>query len=289
MLKEHLRGGIFMNWPNSILMVSPNGFRVEYAINPFMKDANGQLQKVNSQKALVQWEHIRDLYVKLGLPVEVIPGDPNFPDMVFCANQCFPFLDSHRKKNVVLGRMKSSQRQGEVKHFREWANQKGFRIHEITDYDFEGCGDAIWNFETGEIFGGHGYRTDVNAYRHLERIIGGPVHRLKLQDPNFYHLDTCFAILNGETAAYVEEAFDHEGLALLKDRFKNLVRIKKEEALKCFAGNCFSPNGRDVLLHPGAQEFCQALSRLGFTIHEVDTSEFLKAGGSVFCIKQTLF
>ena len=278
-----------MKWPDTILMVSPRGYRVEYAINPFMKDAQGRLKQVDAAKAEAQWKQIKGLYEKLGLTVEVLDGDSTFPDMVFCANQCFPFIDKNGRKSVVLSRMRSPERQGEVRHFGVWAESKGYQVHAITDCFFEGCGDALWNFETGEVFGGIGPRTEARAYDQLEKIIGQSVHRLKLCDPNFYHMDTCLSILNKNTAAYVEAAFNQEGRALLKQKFSNLIPIKMNEALECFAGNCFSPNGKDVLLHPGATDLTANLRQLGFTIHEINTSEFLKAGGSVFCMKQTLF
>lgn len=278
-----------MAWPNTILMVSPEGFRVEYAINPFMHDADGRLKQVDSAKAEKQWQKLKALYEKLGLKVAVLDGDSTFPDMVFCANQCFPFVDRAGRKSVVLARMRSPQRQGEVAHFRDWAENEGYQVFAITDCYFEGCGDALWNFETGEIFGGVGPRTELRAYDRLEKIVGQPVHRLRLCDPNFYHMDTCLSILNANTAVYVDEAFDDEGRAVLKKKFSNLLKIKLNEAMEFFAGNCFSPNGRDVLLHPGSVTLTASLRDLGFVIHEVDTSEFLKAGGSVFCMKQTLF
>lgn len=277
-----------MPWPNQILMVEPVGFRVDYAINPFMQEADGSLKKVDSARALKQWRELKSLYERLGITVEVLKGDSTFPDMVFCANQVFPFRDASGRQHVALSRMRSREREGEVRHFRQWAEEKAFQIHAITDCYFEGCGDALWNFETGEIFGGIGPRTEAGAYDQLEKIVDRPIHRLRLRDPNFYHMDTCLSILNKNTAAFVEEAFDRESLSVLKNRFTNLIRISLNEALEAFAGNCFSPNGRDVILQAGAKNFISDLHRHGFVVHEVDTSEFLKAGGSVFCMKQTL-
>lgn len=276
-------------WPRSILMVSPKGFRVDYAINPYMVDSAGRLQQVDQEKAMAQWGKVKSIYQRLGLEVEVLEGDPNCPDMVFCANQCFPFVEANGQKSIILSRMRSMERQGEIRHFRRWAASKGYKIYEATDFEFEGCGDAVWNFDANEIYGGYGFRTDVRAYDFIEKIVGRPVHRLRLCDPNFYHLDTCLSILNRQTAVFVEEAFDSDGLRLLAEKFHNLIRIDRDEAIRAFAGNCFSPNGKDVLLHPGADDLGQKLTRLGFRLHEVDTSEFIKAGGSVFCIKQSLF
>ena len=45
-------------WPRSILMVSPKGFRVDYAINPYMLDSQGHLQRIDEEKAHVQWRRV---------------------------------------------------------------------------------------------------------------------------------------------------------------------------------------------------------------------------------------
>jgi N-dimethylarginine dimethylaminohydrolase len=276
-------------WPRSVLLVSPDHFRIEYAINPFMLEPNGRLRKVDKYRAKIQWNTLKALYQELGLAMEILESDPEHPDMVFCANQMLPIIEPSGSKSVVLGRMNSPERQGEVKHFRHWAESQGLTIYQVTDFAFEGAGDAIWNFETMELFGGYGFRSDVRVYDFIEKLIQRPIQRLELCDPNFYHLDTCFAILNGDTAVYVEEAFDRDGLRTLTNSFKNLIRIGREEAISTLAANCFSPNGKDVLINAGAKDLSQKLRRLGFIIHEVDTSEFNKAGGSVFCLKQALF
>lgn len=270
-------------------MVTPHGFRVEYAINPYMRDENGALKVVDAEKAHGQWHTLFELYRWLGLDVEILDGSELFPDMVFCANPIFPFIDSRERKTVLLAHMHAFERQGEIEYYRHWALTRGYNVVDPPHAVFEGCGDAIWNFETGEVFGGYGYRTQLEAYEEVEKILGRDVHRLKICDPQFYHLDTCLSILRGDVVVFVEEAFDREGIALLERSFRHPIRILREEALNFFAGNCFSPNGKDVVLHPGANDLIKKLEPLNFTIHEVDTSEFMKAGGSVFCLKQTLF
>ena len=86
-------------------MVDPEYFDVVYVINPHMKD---QVGKVDHKKARVQWKALRTVYEKLGFPVEVLPGVPGLPDMVFAANQSFPFVTSEGKKKVILSRVLST-------------------------------------------------------------------------------------------------------------------------------------------------------------------------------------
>lgn len=279
---------IIMTWPTNLLMVSPEHFDVEYSINPHMLDENGNLNKVDRKLAMQQWKDLKATFEKTGTMVEVLKGQEGLPDMVFCANQTFPFMKDG-KKQMVMSQMHSEKRQPEVEYFRTWAKENEITIHEIDAKNFEGMGDALWNYETGEVFAGYGFRTTPEAYTALEKIIGKKILTFELKDDRFYHLDTCLAILNKDTAAYVEEAFTEEGLATLKSYIPNLIRVPIEEATTQLAANMCTPNGKDVVLQQGATQTVAALKKAGFTVHEVETSEYIKSGGSVFCMKMLLF
>ncbi len=275
-------------WPRSALMVSPIGFKVNYAINPYMTDENGNLNQVDTELAHQQWTNLKSKLIELGVSVDAIDGDPNCPDMVFCANQTFPFI-KNKKKSVLLSRMNSKYRQPEVIHFRNWAEKNNFDVYEISDYQFEGCGDAIYNYESGDVFIGHGFRTDSKVIKQIESITSQKLIPLALTTEDFYHLDTCFMVLNKGTAAYVPEAFSGQAIDTLKSKFKDLIVIDYAEAKSAFAGNGLCVNGKDVIVHKGAPKLTSELLKRDFVVHEVDVSEFLKAGGAIFCMKQMLF
>lgn len=275
-----------MTWPTKMLMVNPEFFTVEYAINPHMLDDQGQLQKVDTQKACQQWQQVQAQFEATGMTVEVIDGHQGLPDMVFCANQIFPFIKDGELK-IVLSQMNSEQRQPEVAHFKDWADKNNIETFQV-DSAFEGMGDALWNYETGKIYGGYGFRTRPDVYSAIEKWVGQKITTFELKDERFYHLDTCLSILNATTAAYVEEAFTQEGLATLKSHFSQLIPIPLQEATTQLACNMCTPNGKDVILQEGAEQTNQMLEQAGFNVHPVDTSEFLKSGGSVFCMKMLL-
>lgn len=270
-------------------MVDPIGFRVEYAINPHMLDSSGRLNQIDPAKARHQWEALKKTFQTLGLEVLTFPGKSDFPDMTFCANQTFPILDSRKKPSVIMGKMKNDPRKGEVNYFTDWAGENGFRTFASPEFIFEGSGDAIWNYETGEIYGGYGFRTEEAAYAELERRFPMKFIRVPLVNEEFYHLDTCFAVLRSNIAAYVEEAFNAETITMLRSKFKILIRIPYAEAKKFFAGNMCGVGERHVVLQEGAVSTIVGLKYAGLDVIEVDTSEFIKAGGSVFCLKQFLF
>lgn len=270
---------------NAVLMVHPQYFDVEYAINPYMKDAQGNLNKVDRQLAVIQWQNLKACYERLGLTVFALDGVEKLPDMVFAANQSFPFL-KNQKKSVILSRMRSPYRQNEVQYFQQFYRRQGYEVYELeTDCTFEGNGDALIQPGTQEIWGGYGYRTDLKVYDQVAKITGYKINPLKLQSEYFYHLDTCFSILDHQTVAYVPTAFDAQGVRLIKEKFSRTIEIHEKEAVDCFAANCHSPDGRHVIFHPGAERFRTALRNQGFVPVELNTSEYMKSGGSVFCMK----
>ena len=184
--------------------------------------------------------------------------------------------------------MGSLQRQPEVEVFRKWALENDYPYHEIDNAKIEGMGDVLWNYDKEEIYAGYGFRTSPETFQKLESIIGKKIFSFELVDERFYHLDTCLSIINGETVAYVREAFTEKGYTDLKQKFKNLIQVPLHEALNSLACNMCSPNGKDIIIQEGADLTCEALSAFGFNVIEVDTGEYLKSGGSVFCMKMLL-
>ena len=137
-------------------------------------------------------------------------------------------------------------------------------------------------------FGGYGFRTEARALEAVEGLIATPIHKLQLIDERFYHLDTCLCILNSEAALFVPEAFSPESVALLENEFSDMISLDLEEALTFFSGNAYCPHGRNVVIQKGAKRTIAQLRERNFIPIEVDTSEFIKAGGSVFCMKLEL-
>jgi N-dimethylarginine dimethylaminohydrolase len=279
--------------PRQVLMCDPEFFRVEYAINPYMKTSSGELQKVDVAKARREWEALRDTYQRLGYTVHSLPGVKDLPDMVFTANQSFPFLDNDGKKSVLLSRMHSKFRRNEVPFFKKWYEEHGYKVYELEnikgEYSFEGNGDALIQYPYNLVWGGYGHRTSADIYREMSERFGMPIITLKLLHPNWYHLDTCFSILNDKTVVIQKEAFEEEGLRMIYEVFDKVIEASEDENLNNFCCNCHSPNGKQVITHKGTKKFRADVEKAGFEVIEVDTTEYLKSGGSVFCMKMMAF
>jgi N-dimethylarginine dimethylaminohydrolase len=69
--------------------------------------------------------------------------------------------------------------------------------------------------------------------------------------------------------------------------FSNLIEVGAKDAAN-FACNAHCPDGKHVILQQGSAETVAELKRRNFRPIEVDTGEFIKSGGSVFCLKLEL-
>ena len=271
--------------PGRVLLTTPDHFEVAYVINPHM---DGNVGTVDPALARRQWDALREAYEGLGVEVSVVEGAEGQPDMVFCANQSLPYVTPGGERGVVLSRMHAPQRAGEVPHYQRFFQEEGYETHHLDadlPGDFEGMGDAIWHPSRYLLWGGYGYRTDREVYERLSRALGFPVIALSLTDPDFYHLDTCFCPLDEETVLIYPGAFDEAGIDAIKAHFPRILEAPEDEARSLFACNAHSPDGEHVLIQAGATRTNDLLRAAGYTVVELDTSEFLKSGGSVFCMK----
>ncbi len=275
--------------PGDVLMVTPKHFAVEYVINPHMK---GNIGTVDKARARWQWEVVRDKFRHLGLKVHEMEGERGLPDMVFTANQSLPCIHPDGHKHALMSIMHSEQRMEEVPYFEQWYRRHGYEIHypdADSISDFEGMGDAIWHYKKRFLWGGFGYRSSRRAYEAISDLFHVPVAMLELIHPAFYHLDTCFCVLNEKCVLIYPPAFTRDGLALIHAAFPVVIEAPEKEAQELFACNACCPDGKNVIIQKGCSEVNKALKKNGFAFHEVDTSEYLKSGGSVFCMKLLLW
>ena len=275
--------------PEKVLLVKPTYFSVEYVINPHMEGNIGDVDKLAAQN---EWEHLKAGYEELGFYVHVEEGQRGYPDMVFCANQSLPNITKDGNKEVIMGVMRSDQRKGEVPFIQ--------KVYEDSSYDivhldktrfssFEGMGDAIWHFKKRLLWGGYGYRSSKEVYDVISETFETPVVALELIDERFYHLDTCLCMLNSDTVLMYPKAFTDEGKELIHTLFSNVIEASKYEAEKLFACNATCPDGKNVFIQQGCVDVNHKLKEAGFKVHEFSTYQFLKSGGSVFCMKMLLW
>ena len=262
-----------MVFPKKILMSSPEHFDVVYKINPHMNLEN----KVNKTLANAQWDSLRSIYENIGFDVEVIPGRSDLPDLVFMANQLIS-----TRNGVILSRMNNIEREPEVDHIKNHLNIKNYFRPQNT---FESMGDCIEDYQGKRFFCGHGFRTKKEVYEEINNYLPGEKVLIKLNNEKFYHLDTCLCIVDNTTAFYVKSAFDENGLSTLEKSFQKLIEVDEMEAEAFLACNAHCPDGVNIIVEENAIKLKESARNLGLKVHSVDTSEFLKSGGSIFCLK----
>lgn len=277
-----------------VLMVRPTHFHVDNPINPHMLKADGSRHSLDKARAMAQWEALRDAYKGLGLEVRVIDGGVGLPDMVFCANQCLPVVTRTGVRKAVPSNMADDTRHREVPLIVEALRRSGYEIGSLPMRDrttlFEGMGDCLWLPGRRFLLGGYGHRTTASIYEQVARQAEAPVAVFELTNPRFYHLDTCLSILDDRSAIACRDAFSAQGWDLLKAVFPNLIEVDLGEAdSPRFACNAHCPDEKHVLIHSGSERTEKALREKDFIPVPVDTEEFIKSGGSVFCMKLMFF
>ncbi|MFN6944518.1 MAG: dimethylarginine dimethylaminohydrolase family protein [Cytophagaceae bacterium] len=281
--------------PSRVLMCTPEFFDIVDVKNPHMEGQSGKLDKL---LAVAQWNNIKEEYKKLAQETVLegyleIHGAEGCEDMVFAANQTFPWITEEGKKLAIMSKMRHPSRQKEIFYFETYFRGLGYEIIHLQKTDlFEGMGDAIPHFGKQLIYGGFGHRTHPVAYEEISDILQVPVVLLELTNEKFYHLDTCFLPISEKTVLICKEAFNTEGLMLINRLFEEVIHIPLEEAELLFSLNAHVLNlhGRKVaVIHKGSVLTKKILREHGFEVREVDTSEFIKSGGSVFCMKMMVY
>lgn len=275
--------------PTGVLVCPPDHFDVIDVKNPHME---GHLGGVDRAAARAQWDALARAFRDAGLDVAAIPPTPGCEDMVFTANQTFTGLDARGRPTCVLSSMRHASRRREVPAFSEWFSARGWRVLGPFPPEpwFEGGGDALWHPGRRLVWCGHGFRSGPEVHARLADAFACPVVSLELRDEVFYHLDTCLCPLDEGTALFVPSAFTGEGRALLARVFERLIDGDPDEAAHAFACNAAAvATSRTVVIDRRAARTAATLREMGWRVIDVDTGEFLKSGGSVFCMKQWLW
>jgi N-dimethylarginine dimethylaminohydrolase len=260
----------------SILMCAPRHFGVDYIINPWMEN---QIGRTETGRAREQWDRLRS-HLSACADLSFVTPEAGLPDMVFTANAGLA-LDGR----VVVSRFHAKERRAEEPLFRLWFENQGFDVAAWPeDVPFEGAGDALPDRARQIIWCGHGWRSSRQAPALLQSIFGWETVGLKLVDPRFYHLDTCFCPLAGGWVMYYPAAFDEESVATIRALTPADKRIEvcEEDALS-FACNAVEVSGR-VFMNDASAALRARLTTAGFIPLVTPLTEFLKAGGAAKCL-----
>ncbi len=273
-----------LEWGHHYLMVEPNHFRVDYAINPFMH-LDDQPDPVRARH---QWLEVVAAIETAGATVDVLPQLPEAPDMVYAMNLGLVLQDPDASTSrVELSHMRYPQRRMETPEADSWFAGRGFARRSIgrdgVGAHFE-AGDAFaWR---GELVVGYGPRTEELALKHLATDLGVSVRGIRITHPGMYHMDIGFCPLDETHAMVCPSAYDEASAAALLDLVPEPLVLTEEEGLAFCANSIVI--GSTVVMPACSDRVREQLETWGFEVVVVDVSEFLKGGGAIRCMTNPL-
>jgi N-dimethylarginine dimethylaminohydrolase len=220
-----------------------------------------------------------------GAEVEILPGAPGLPDMVFPANAAV-VLDG----KALMARFRHPERQGEEPQFLRAFRALRARgaIDDIITLPpgriHEGAGDALWDASRNLFWVGHGPRSEAEAAEDIRAAFGQTVVPLRLATERFYHLDTCFCPLSGGEVLFYPKAFDAEGLRAIAGHVRpedRIIATDEDAARLCVNAVCL---GRIVIMATAPARLKAVLAERGYRVVEVGLAPFLLSGGAAFCM-----
>lgn len=264
---------------NRILMCPPDYFAVQYEINPWM---NVRVA-VDHNLACQQWQNLYQTIAQICPNIGLLIPRPGLPDLVFC-DAGFLY------KNVFIPScFRYPERQPEAEVFADWFAQNGYEIRRIAPtYYFEGHGDTLW-VDAGVVYCGYGFRSQKSTFEHIRHCLADVgefgMKLVRLTDPRFYHLDTCFTPLNRNLALIYQPAVDDDSFRMLAQDFE-LLTVTEADAL-AFACNSIVL-GQHLIMPAASPALQDRLQTKGFQVHIVPVGEFMKAGGACKCLAMPL-
>jgi N-dimethylarginine dimethylaminohydrolase len=270
----------------SIMLVDPAHFNVSYVINPWMKPGDWAADPAgHAAEARASFDALRAALTAAGATLEIVPGVPGQPDMVFPANAAV-VLD----RRAIVARFACAERQGEEAPYLAALNAFKDRglLDEVSIFPEgcfqEGAGDAIWDRTRQFFWAGYGQRSVFAATEAVARFFDRPVVALELATNQFYHLDTCFCPLSGGEVLFYPPAFTPESLATIHAHVAPEQRLEASaEDAAAFCVNAVNI-GRDVVMATAPDHVRGLLTERGYQVHDINLDPFILSGGGAYCM-----
>jgi dimethylargininase len=244
-----------------------------YAIVRPVPDSYGRCVRTNSEKIDVglakkqHAEYCRALR-KLGLDLVWAEGSDELPDSCFVEDAAVVLGDIG-----VICNMRVQSRADEVVEVAR-VLKKFMRTHPVVPPAMIDGGDVLKVEE--RVFVGISARTNVQAVGQLREILGdSDLSIVPVEVHRVLHLKSACTYL-GEGVVVLSEGCFETGV--LKD-LRKIVVPKGEE----YAADCLAVNGT-VLMAEGYAKTRRLVEREGFSVTEINMSEFRKGDGALTCL-----
>lgn len=262
----------------NILMCKPKYFDViHYRLNDHMTMKN----KINYDKSYQQWMSLVNNLLYQGVKINYINPRKKLVDMVFSANGALVY-----NNKAIVSNFNAIPRKKESDYYNNYFISNAYDTYNMNT-EFEGAGDGLFSHYRTHLWLGHGFRSNKDSKNEIADIINDhnlDIHTLKLINPLWYHLDTCFCPFGEDKLLLYEKAFDKESLSKIYNVFeeKNCIKVSDEDAAN-FACNSISVPNNILIGNSFTSDLKRQFKNLGYIGIENPMSEFLLSGGSTKC------
>lgn len=270
-------------WGRRYLAVSPDHFRVEYVINPFMDPTD----QPDADLTRTQWHAMVRAVRDAGGSVDVLRQRPDSPDMVYAMNLGLAVTLVDGREVFVASHMRYPQRRRETASAVVWAQARG---REVRYVGRDGVGAHLEAGDLfpfgGELLAGFGPRSEEAALAAVAAELEVRVRGLRIVHPGMYHLDLAFCPLDERRAMVCPAALDDASARTLLDLVPEPLVLSEEEAMTFCANSVVV--GSTVVMPACPSRVRDQLEAWGFDVVLVDLGELHKGGGSVRCLTNPL-
>jgi len=250
-----------------------NVLTVKYAIVRPVPDSYERCVRTNVEKidialARNQHEEYCKTLQKLGLKLIWIKGDDALPDSCFVEDTAIVIGEK-----TIICNMKIKSRASEVIEVAKVLKKLKETYYIKPPATIDG-GDVL-KIEN-RVFIGLSARTNLHAIRQLRKVLeGSDLEIVPVKVQNVLHLKSACTYLGNNYVILSKGNFD---VSVLRD-YEKIVVPRGEE----YAADCLAINGT-VLMARGYPKTKKLVENEGFSVKEIEMSEFRKGEGALTCL-----
>lgn len=236
-----------------------------------------------TDEALCQHAALRDALVQQGVRCHMLTPAPDLPDMCFTRD-----IGVSTPWGMVALNPAMPHRREEVSSLIEACKTWSMPVRRVTRGTIEG-GDICVAREGLLIIGMSGERSSAAGVEEFAApfrddgwdIVICPFHADHL------HLDTIFCMIDKDAAIACVDLLDPSFLRAVHDRGIAILPMpaKMAASLGC---NILSLGNRHILISAGENYLRAMLTGAGYTVQEIDISQFAACGGGLHCLTQPI-
>ena len=279
------------------LLNFPFSYTTDVANNAWMTDLSDEDRAPDYDKAMTQFLELFRFLSSDGLVYLLpTPGGETLQDLVFTANLGIVLEHVEGLNTVVISNFASEPRRGEGPVGARFFEAMGYDVH-MPEARFEGEAE-LKHLHDNVYVGGYGIRSEIEAYRWMEREFGMEIVKVRETDEFLYHLDCTIFPVTREDTLVCTEMYSKEEIAAL-ERHTNVIDVSVDD---CYQGICNSVRLSNTILNSsrihelkkGTDDYRLELAKnrrlediateLAFEVSYFNLSEYEKGGALLSCM-----